>query len=211
MFNLGDTPSRWKRQRHFHAVGPGDARTTIPTCCGPWHNGAGHFVTAYICQDYWTILDPLVAGPYPRARRQLVEDNIHRVITDSFSTRGLPTPTLPTYRHVQRVAIQDDAPLAPWSCGTFAMLTTLNLLLGHQHPHELAPDCISRSQMLTLHRALLVWLITGHMPDLWRDECLLPTTARPPWPQRATPTPLSIAAAVTFPRGIRYPPPRVHA
>ena len=23
----------------------------IPTACGPWHDGAGHFLTLYICND----------------------------------------------------------------------------------------------------------------------------------------------------------------
>ena len=55
---MGEAPSRWTRPHHFPPQGDPDA-ATIPTCCGPWHNGADHFVTFYMCPEYWSILDPL--------------------------------------------------------------------------------------------------------------------------------------------------------
>ena len=55
---LGEAPTRWTRSHHFP---PSRVPThaTIPICCGPWHNGAGHFVTLYMCPEYWSILDTL--------------------------------------------------------------------------------------------------------------------------------------------------------
>ena len=92
LLTRGDTPTRWRRQRHFHDADTDVTPARIPTCCGPWHNGADHFVTMYICPDYWTILDPLVTGPYPRGRRLLTEANLHQALSTSFTARGLPTP-----------------------------------------------------------------------------------------------------------------------
>ena len=65
---------------------------------------------------------------------------------------------------MERITIQDDAHFPTWSCGTFAMSTTLHLLLGDKHPHEMPTSCITRGHMLALHKALLNWLLTGTPP-----------------------------------------------
>ncbi len=66
MLSLGEAPHRLTRSKHFAPRDSYMEPTTIPTCCGPWHNGAGHFVTFYLCQDYWTILDPQNPSPTTR-------------------------------------------------------------------------------------------------------------------------------------------------
>ena len=66
---MGEAPSRWTHPRHFPPLGD-PAIATIPTCCGPWHNGAGHFVTFYLCPEYWSILDPLEGAAVAPARMQ---------------------------------------------------------------------------------------------------------------------------------------------
>ena len=111
-----------------------------------------HFVTFYLCQEYWTILDPI----YPaKASHPSLETQLHNALRDSFFLRGFPPPALPPYKRLKRIVIQDDAPLPAWSRGTFAMSTTLHLLLGDKHPHELPNGCITRKHMLALHKALL--------------------------------------------------------
>jgi hypothetical protein len=49
MLLLGEAPHRWKSQRHFLPRDHHDDPATLPTCCGPWHNGSGHFLTFYLC------------------------------------------------------------------------------------------------------------------------------------------------------------------
>jgi hypothetical protein len=56
---LGEAPTRWTRSSHFPSPGVTSPSPGFPTCCGPWHNGEGHFVILFMCADYWTILDPL--------------------------------------------------------------------------------------------------------------------------------------------------------
>ena len=51
MFYLGETPQRWKRERHFRPRDSYQDPQKIPTCCGPWHDGADHFVAFHMCQD----------------------------------------------------------------------------------------------------------------------------------------------------------------
>ena len=46
------------------------------------------------------------------------------------------------------------------------MSTTLHLLLGEKHPHNMPPDCIKRGHMLALHKALLKRLLTGTLPSV---------------------------------------------
>ncbi len=58
MLLYGSTPTGWKRVAHFLPRASYEDPTQIPTCCGPWHNGAKHFVTFYLCPEYWTLLDP---------------------------------------------------------------------------------------------------------------------------------------------------------
>jgi len=152
---LGEAPTRCTRARHFPP--PGDpTHTSIPTCCGPWHNGEGHFVTFYLCQGHWSIIDPLDEDLSEPPRMQL---SLHRALRESFTSRNLPVPPLPAYRKLPRIAVQRDAPRPLWFCGTFAMSTTLHLLIGDIPPHTLPTQFITREHMLTLHKALLEWLI----------------------------------------------------
>ena len=158
MFYLGEAPQRWKRHHDFLSRDSYQDPHMIPTCCGPWHNGADHIVTFYLCHEYWTILDPLRPS---EASYPALETQLHSVLRESFTHRGLPPPHRPPDRRVVRIAVQNDAPLHAWSCGTFAMSTTLQLLLIDKHPHEMPPSCITRGHMLALHEALLMWLLTG--------------------------------------------------
>ena len=79
---------------------------------------------------------------------------------------------LPVYRRVNRISIQNDSPLPSWSCGTIALLTTIHLTLGNTRPDRIATNSITRHQMLTLHQAILRWLIIGTPLDLWQLQCL---------------------------------------
>ena len=79
---------------------------------------------------------------------------------------GFSENILPHFRRVNRKAIQDDLPLAPWSCGTIAMLTTFNLTLGLIRPDNINTPSISRRQYLTFHKPVLHWLILGTPPNL---------------------------------------------
>ena len=173
MLLYGRKPTRWRRAPHFLPRASYEDPTQIPTCCGPWHKGANHFVTFYLCPEYWTLLDPY--DPTRPDRWAACETHLYKALTYSFTTRGLPVPALPTYKHIERLAIQQDDPLPAWSCGTFAMSTTLNLLLGATPPHLLRPSCITRVHMLNLHKALLTWLLTGTPPPLREPGYLLDT------------------------------------
>jgi hypothetical protein len=81
------------------------------------------------------------------------------------------------------------------------MRTTLNLLLGTEHPHTMPERCITREHTLALHRALLHWLPTGTPPSIWGIGCVL-HSARPPtiMSSRLHQT-HSIAAAAALPLG----------
>ena len=101
MLYLGEAPQRWKRE---HQVLPRDSYRDplgIPTCCGPWHDGSDHFVTFYMCQEYWTILDPLRPAmvSYPSLKTKL-----HNALPESFTHIGLPhLQHPPPYRRVERI------------------------------------------------------------------------------------------------------------
>ena len=110
-----------------------------------------------MCQDYWTLLDPLSPAPETRAA---FEAQLHNALKESFFERGFAPPALPPYRRLAQIATQDDGPLPPWSCGTIAMSTTLHLLLGDKHPHDMPSQCITREHVLALYRAMLRWLLT---------------------------------------------------
>jgi hypothetical protein len=142
---------------------------TIPTACGPWHDGEGHFFTRYICNDYGSLMDPLRGLPYPPSGMQA---KLHSALSESFHAQNIPVPTLPQYMQTPRLASQQDAQQPAWSCGTIAMCTTLHLLLGDHHPHELRELYITKTHMLTLHRALLECHILGTTPPLWQVGCL---------------------------------------
>jgi len=89
MFLLGEAPQRWTRDHHFLPRYSYRDPLGISTCCGPLHNGSDHFVTVYLCQEYWTILDPLypTAASYPAYETQL-----HNALHESFTSRRLPPP-----------------------------------------------------------------------------------------------------------------------
>ncbi len=106
LLRLGETPMRWSHQRHFSDPN-GDILTQIPTACGVWNNEEFHFVTVYICAEYWTILDPLLDLPTPPAGMQR---NLHQALRQSFRAKNLPVPLLPPYRQAPRLAVQNDAP-----------------------------------------------------------------------------------------------------
>jgi hypothetical protein len=143
----------------------------IPTCCGSWHNVANHLITFYLCPEYWTILDPisLARDSYPA-----LESQLHNALTESFIARRLPPPTLPPYIRTSRIAVQEDNPLPPWSCGTFAMNTTLHLLLGDELPHAMPPHCITREHMLDCSPSTKHCSSGSSMrplPSLWETGC----------------------------------------
>jgi hypothetical protein len=52
MLLMGEAPHRWKHQRHFLPRDHSGDPATLPTCCGPWHNGSDHFLTFYLCPEY---------------------------------------------------------------------------------------------------------------------------------------------------------------
>jgi len=103
---LGEVPTRWTRPRHFSDA-DGAQQLTIPTACGPWHDGAGHFLTPYICNDYWSLMEPLRDLPHPPFGMQ---SRLHSALSKSFRARNLPVPTLPQYKQTPRIAIRQDAP-----------------------------------------------------------------------------------------------------
>ena len=80
----GEAPTKWTRARHFPSPGA-LTHATIPLRCGPWHNGAGHFVTFYMCPEYWSILDPLEED-LPEPLR--MQHKLHRALRESFTSRN---------------------------------------------------------------------------------------------------------------------------
>jgi len=130
----------------------------IPTCCGPWHNKEGHFVTFYMCEDYRSILYLLSDGMPPPP---CVQYKLHRAIRESFNSRSIPIPAIPPYRYLPRISIKRGAPLASWSCGAFTMSTKLHLFLEGRYIYSLPALYITREHIFALPRALLEWLILG--------------------------------------------------
>ena len=147
-------------------------------------------------------------GPSPTPSRTTFRNlpacsiyRLNRPLRESFTSRNLPIPPLPAYIKLPRIAVQRDAPMPLLSCGTFAMSTTLRLLLGGIPPHTLPTQFITRGRMLTLHRALLKWLIHDKSPDLWHGGCLH-QGIHPPHGTNTCPLGcISIAAAHLLPRG----------
>jgi len=165
---LGEALSKWTREWHFPGA-DSPQHPSFSTACGPWHDGEGYFLTLYICNDCWLLLDPLRDLPHlPSGMRS----NLQKVISESFRARTLPIPNLPLYKQRPRIAVYRDAPRPTWSCVTFTMCTILHLLLGVRHLHELPGKHIIRTHMLALHRAILEWLILGTLPAMWIMDCL---------------------------------------
>jgi hypothetical protein len=93
--------------------------------------------------------------------------NIATALATTYQHHDLQIPPLPPFRKVNRIAIQTESTLDPWSFGTIDMLTTLHLTLGHILPENINTASISRRQYLILHQSLLHWLILGTSPNLW--------------------------------------------
>ncbi len=102
MIQQGTAPTRWRRTNHFLPRASYEEPTAIPSCCGPWYNGRLHFVTFYLCPEYWTLLDPL--NPTEIAYPEL-EANLHKALAESFTARGLSTPALPPYKRLHKIAV----------------------------------------------------------------------------------------------------------
>jgi hypothetical protein len=126
---------------------------------------------------------------------------LHRALRESFTSHNFPIPPLPAYRKLPMIAVQRDAHRPLWSYGTFAMSTTLHLLLGGSPPHTLPTLLMTLEHMLALHIALLEWLIRGTPPSLWNMGCLnrgiLPPRGTYTGPHEC----ISIAAANLLPKG----------
>ena len=163
MLLRGTPPTTWTSRHHFGPTHAHPGPLHAPFLCGVWHNGHKHFVVFYICLDFWTILDPLNDNYTPSYD---MITNVASALTITYQQHNEQCPPKPRYRRVQRIAIQNDSPLEPWSCGTIAILTTLHLTLGNTRPDRIPANNITRQQMLNLHQALLQWLIIGTPPDL---------------------------------------------
>ena len=88
------------------------------------------------------------------------------------------------------------------------MCTTLNLLLGDRHAHELPRQYITREQMLTLHMALLKWLILGTPPTWWQIGCIHRNISLPTQAHTCPYFVLSIVATASLPKGQPWRPVR---
>jgi hypothetical protein len=100
-------------------------------------------------------------------------NNISTAIATTYLHHNLPVPPLPPFRRVNRTAIQNDLPLAAWSCGTISLLATLHLTLGQIRPDNIHTiNSITRRHILIFHQALLQWLILGTPPNLWNITCI---------------------------------------
>ena len=164
----GESPGKWKSNRHFGIDKKYEDPLDVACICGPWYRH-GHFVTFVLCPEYWTFFDPLTDESIIEP---VIDQNVKNAIQSSYDSKGIKVPKLPGYRQLKRICIQKDEPLSPWSCGTFALLTTFHLLLGNKLPHDIPPNSISRIQMLNLHKGLLEWLLLGKPPNLWDINCL---------------------------------------
>ena len=196
IFKEGKPPNDWNLTRSFNLQTPGPLH--MPYITGIRHNGTTHFVVYYICPDFWTILDPLYAQAEfsPDLTQQL-----HSALTAHYENKGIQTPTLPPYLPAHRIGIQHDAPLSPWSCGTWAILTALHLLLGDYRPGQIPPNALTNQMMLNLHQALLKWLLLGTPPDIYNQSILnnnIATRAQVPIPTNMLP-PCSLHTAAELP------------
>jgi hypothetical protein len=136
--------------------------------------------------------------------------NVARAITATCQHHHEQCPPLPCYRIVNRIAIQNDAPIPSWSCGTISILTLLHLtLIGSIRPDLIATNNTTRHQMLTLHQAILRWLIIGTPPDPWQLQCLNTTIIQIPFitiPPNLTRC--ALLQTPSLPRGIPFLPPQ---
>jgi len=84
-----------------------------------------------MCPEYWSILDPLEDALFEPT---LIQRKLRIALKEFYISRNLPTPSLPEYRQLPRIAIQRNAFRPLWSCDTFAVSTILHLLLGGMLP-----------------------------------------------------------------------------
>jgi len=84
-----------------------------------------------MCPEYWSNLDPCEDALLEPTRMQR---KLHKALRESFISRNLPTLPLPAFLQLPRIANQRDAPRPLRSRGTFAVSTTLHLLLGGHAP-----------------------------------------------------------------------------
>jgi hypothetical protein len=66
-------------------------------------------VVFYICPDFWTILDPLRSFTSPTYS---MTNNICTAIATIYLHHNLPLPPLPLFCRINRIATQNDFPLA---------------------------------------------------------------------------------------------------
>ena len=88
------------------------------------------------------------------------------------------------------------------------MCTTLHLLLGDRHPHELSVQHSTKTHMLALHRALSEWLVVGTTPTLGQLGCLHHDVRPPPSSHTGSYPLLSIAATTSLTKGQPWRPVR---
>ena len=120
----GNVPGKWISTRHFGSdkryLGPLDV-----TCiCGPWYRH-GHFITFVLCPKYWTFLDLFTDLS---VTEPIIHENVEKAIKPTYKLKGIEVPILPAYTQFNRICIQNYSPLQQWSCGHFALLTTLHLI-----------------------------------------------------------------------------------
>jgi hypothetical protein len=202
MLVTGEAPTRWSHPRHF-SDREGGTQTHIPTTCGAWYNGHNHFVTFYLCADYWSLIDSLMDIPCSPPRMQA---NLNKALRQSFLARNLPVPPLPPYRQLPRIAIQRDVPRPNWSCGTIAMCTILHLLIGNIQLHTLPRLYISRDRIISPHKILLAWLLTGTPPAMWEIGCLHKDIIPPSMARIGPYAQISVAATIESPKGEHWRP-----
>jgi len=144
--------STWISPRHFGPTQRYLGSLHAPSLCGAWHNGANHFGVFYFYPDFKTILDPLNSFTTPTST---MHANIAIALATTYLHHDLPASLLPPFRRVNRIAMQNDFSLAPGSCGTIVIRTTLRLTLGHIRPESINTTSISRGQYLIFHYSLL--------------------------------------------------------
>ena len=70
---------------------------------------SNHFITIYICNDYWTVSDPLEPTPPRRHPIPTWEAKIHASLRTINNALHLPPPRLPRYRSLPTpLSIQSD-------------------------------------------------------------------------------------------------------
>ena len=89
------------------------------------------------------------------------------------------------------------------------MCTTLHLLLGNKHYHELPGRYITRAHMLALQRAQLEWLLVSIPPTMWSVGCLHQEVHPPQLAHTGPYTRRIIAATISVSKGNSWRPTRI--